>query len=309
MWSNGITTASQVVTPAAGITSINYIVTVSDGCSIPAMDTSTVIINPASVGFLNGFPTEGCQPLTVVFNTGSNNGILYTWNFGDGNTGTGTTLSNTYMNSGTYDVSVTITTAAGCNTVIDSLAYITVNPKPTAAFSATPNPVSSLSPLVNFTDLSTITITNWNWNFGDVTSITDVSTSQNPSYQYPGAGANTVTLIVTNQYGCMDTATQVIDVIDDFVFYAPNAFTPDGNGINDTFLPKGIGYDVHTFNLMIFDRWGNLIFTSNDYQKGWDGRANGGSNIAQMDVYVWKVELIDNVKKDHHYIGSVSLVK
>ncbi|MCX6295948.1 MAG: gliding motility-associated C-terminal domain-containing protein [Bacteroidetes bacterium] len=193
--------------------------------------------------------------------------------------------------------------------MIDSIAYVNVNPNPFADFSISPNPVSSLSPFVSFTDLSTVTITNWSWNFGDLTSTSDVSTAQNPSYQYPSTGSNTVTLIVTNQFGCVDTATQIVDIIDDFVFYAPNAFTPDGDGLNDIFLPKGIGYDIETFNMMIFDRWGNNIYSTDDYNKGWDGRANHGTEIAQIDVYVWKVELTDNKKLKHKYIGHVTIVK
>ena len=102
---------------------------------------------------------------------------------------------------------------------------------------------------------------------------------------------------------------QMIDIIDDFVFYAPNAFTPNDDGTNEIFLPQGIGYDIKTFNMMIFDRWGNLIYTTDDYKKGWDGKANQGTEIAQIDVYVWKVSLVDNQKRMHKYIGHVSIVK
>jgi gliding motility-associated-like protein len=305
-WDNGSTNASQTVTPP-GVT--NYIVTVSDGCSAPASDTSTVSINPGSIGILQGLPTEGCDPLTVTFVGGSNNGVSYLWDFGDGHTGTGTNTSNTYTVAGTYDVTLTITTAAGCTTLIDSIDYVTVYPLPNAAFTATPNPVSSLSPFVSFFDQSTAAITSWSWNFGDVTTTADTSSAQNPVYQYPQAASNLVTLIVMNQYGCYDTAQAIVDVIDDFVFYAPNAFTPDGDGLNDVFLPKGIGFDFDTFNMMIFDRWGNLIYQQEEYGKGWDGRAKGGSEIAQIDVYVWKVSLKDNQGHPHKYIGHVSIVK
>ena len=308
-WSNSVNTQSQTVTPPAGATTLNYIVTVSDGCSTPVIDTSTVTVNPGSIGLLQGLPNEGCEPLTVSFIAASNNGVSYSWSFGDGNSGAGANTSNTYMNDGTYNVTLTITTAAGCATIIDSLAYVLVHPKPDADFTAFPNPVSSLSPFVTFTDLSTITITSWNWNFGDLSTTADVSTIQNPTYQYPGAGSDSVTLIVTNQFGCIDTAMQMIDIIDDFVFYAPNAFTPNDDGTNEIFLPQGIGYDIKTFNMMIFDRWGNLIYTTDDYKKGWDGKANQGTEIAQIDVYVWKVSLVDNQKRMHKYIGHVSIVK
>jgi gliding motility-associated-like protein len=308
-WSNGPTTQSQTVSPTIATSPMNYIVTVNDGCSSPSTDTATVTVNPGSIGLLQGLPHVGCQPLLVNFTAISNNGVTYTWNYGDGTTGTGSASSHIYPNAGTYDVTVTITTAAGCNTLIDSLSYVLVNPVPNASFTASPNPASSLSPEVNFTDLSTVTITNWSWNFGDAGSTTDVSTLQNPSYSYTVTSVDTVVLIVTNQFGCKDTAKQVIDVIDDFVFYAPNSFTPDGNGVNDVFLPKGIGFDLDSFKMYIFDRWGNMIFSTDDSTKGWDGRANQGKEIAQMDVYVWRVELKDNQGQKHKYIGTVTIVK
>jgi gliding motility-associated-like protein len=307
-WSNGPAGSSQTVTPP-GTSAVNYIVTVSDGCSVPASDTSTVSINPGSIGLLQGLPTEGCEPLTVTFLGGSNNGVSYSWDFGDGSTGSGANIIHTYMNDGTYDVSMVITTAAGCTTVIDSLAYVTVNPVPDAEFTATPNPASSLSPIVSFIDQSTVTITSWDWDFGDLSTLADTSAQQNPVYQYPASGVNMVTLTVMNQFGCYDTDSLLIEVVDDFVFYAPNAFSPDGDGINDVFLPKGIGFDYDTFNMMIFDRWGNLIYQQDEYGKGWDGRANGGKELAQIDVYVWKVNLKDNMGHFHKYIGHVTIVK
>ncbi len=308
-WDNSNLTFSQIVTPPAGTTIMNYIVTVSDGCSATASDTSTITINPGSMGLFQGLPTIGCEPLTVAFTATSNNGVSYFWNFGDGNSGTGISTTNTYSNDGTFDVTLIITTAEGCSTVIDSFSYVTVNPNPTADFIAAPNPVSSLTPFVTFTDLSTLIITDWNWDFGDLSTTSDVSFVQNPTYQYSDVGENSVTLIVTNQFGCMDTTTRQIEIVDDFVFYAPNAFTPDGDGRNDIFIPKGIGFDLKSFNMMIFDRWGNLIYSTEDFEKGWDGRANHGAEIAQMDVYVWKVELKDDENRKHKYIGHVSIIK
>jgi gliding motility-associated-like protein len=126
---------------------------------------------------------------------------------------------------------------------------------------------------------------------------------------YSEPGTNTVMLVVTNQYGCVDTAYSPVEIIDDYAFYVPNAFTPDGDGINDVFIPKGVGYDEDSYSFLIFDRWGNMIFSSDDPEKGWNGIANHGSEIAQMDVYVWKVNVKDNRGLMHRYIGQVTLVK
>jgi gliding motility-associated-like protein len=303
-WDNGSTAQSQEVTPLAGVATTNYIVTVSDGCS-SASDTSSVSTYPASITSFQATPSKGCEPLTISFTATSNNGVTYAWNYGDGSTGAESVASYTYHTPGVYDVILTVTTANGCTSVIDSLAYVTVYPNPTADFEVS----QAASPFLAFTDLSTVTITNWIWNFGDQASMVDTSTAQNPTYQYPAPGTDTVSLIVTNQFGCVDSITKGVEVIEIFEFYVPNSFTPDENGVNDIFLPKGVGYDVKSFFMIIFDRWGNLIFSTNDYQKGWNGKANHGTDVAQIDTYVWKIELTDNKGIRHKYMGTVTLLK
>ena len=79
--------------------------------------------------------------------------------------------------------------------------------------------------------------------------------------------------------------------------------------MNEIFLPKGAGWDPNDFNLWLFDRWGNMIYHNVDMNKGWDGKANGGKEIAQEDVYIWKVELKDIFGKSHAYKGILTLVK
>ncbi len=92
-----------------------------------------------------------------------------------------------------------------------------------------------------------------------------------------------------------------------FTFYIPNAFSPNGDGINDEFFGKG--ESIMEYDIWIFDRWGNLIFSGKDLNAKWDGRANGGNEIAKQDVYVWKVRLTDVFLKKHDYLGTVTLVK
>jgi len=310
-WSNGPTTQSQTVSPSIAVSPINYIVTAMDGCSQPASDTSIVIVLASPTGIFTESDTAGCEPLTVNFNATSNsNGAAYTWNFGDLTTGSGASPSHTFVKDSTYTVTLTITTTAGCTTLLAGNNAITVYPLPFADFSINPNPASALYPLVNFTDLSTITISSWLWNFGDPIQIASNSSMiENPDHTYSGAGTFTTQLIVTNQFGCVDSVDKMIEVEDDFVFYAPNTFTPNDDDVNDVFLPEGIGYDVNTFRFYIFSRWGELIFYSDDNTKGWNGIANHGEKIAQIGVYVWKVDLTDNKGYKHKYIGHVNLIK
>jgi len=95
-----------------------------------------------------------------------------------------------------------------------------------------------------------------------------------------------------------------------FSFYAPNSFTPDGDLINDSFTPKGVGVDETDYELWIFDRWGNMIWRTTIWGESWDGRVNKGGEIAQLDTYVWKVQVKEKDSgQKHNYIGHVSIVK
>ena len=96
-------------------------------------------------------------------------------------------------------------------------------------------------------------------------------------------------------------------VKDVYTFFAPNAFTPDGDGLNDVFLPQGHAIDLNEYKLYIFNRWGEIIFETYHYDEGWDGTVNGV--LVQMDTYVWRVELQDIFGENHKYIGRVSVVR
>ncbi len=311
LWSNAVTTKSQVVNPKLVNSPAKYIVTIKDGCSEPAIDTATVIIHPGSIGTLVGSDTAGCEPLEVNFSAISNNGLTYVWNFGDGTPEvTAVSPTHEYKNDGKYTVTVNVKTAFGCITPIVRPQYITVYPVPEAAFLSDPSSTTFISPIVNFKDVSKPDVVSWDWDFNDPsTKANNTSKLKNPTHAFSGINDYNVRLIVTTIHGCIDTTYEIYHVYDDFVFYVPNTFTPNEDGINEVFLPKGIGYDPKTYHLYIYDRWGNFIFYSDDPEKGWDGRANHGSEIAQQDVYVWKIDLKDNSGKVHKYMGHVNIIK
>lgn len=309
-WSNGFNGASQTVSPTAVQSPMNYIVTASDNCSPTDTDTSTVIIHPQAISFISANDTAGCEDFSPTFTALSNIGVSYQWTFGDGSAAqSGSPITHTYVTPGSYDVTLTVTTAQGCVSTVSNSQYIDVFPAPDAAFTSSPNPTTSTAPLVNFFDQST-GATSWAWDFGVPFNSNDTSSSQNPVYVYADTGIYTVQLIITNSFGCTDTAYGPVEIIPEYVIYAPNAFTPTNNdGINDTFMPRGIGIDPDNFEMTIFDRWGNAIYKTTDINRGWDGRANGGDKIAQIDVYVWKIVTKDFRGDTHEYIGHVTLIK
>jgi gliding motility-associated-like protein len=166
-----------------------------------------------------------------------------------------------------------------------------------------PRTTSILEPIITFTNLST-GANFWAWNFGD--SLTSFN-SDPPPHTYPDTGTYVVTLITSTLFNCWDTTYQNVTIDPDFVFYIPSAFSPNGDGLNETFSGKGIF--IEQYQMTIFDRWGNLIYKTSDINKPWDGKAAGGSLIAQNDVYVYSIVVTDTKKNKHYYKGMVTLLK
>jgi gliding motility-associated-like protein len=205
-----------------------------------------------------------------------------------------------------YSVQLIVTSNAGCSDTIAVSNLITVSPVPVAGFTHSPDQATTLTSLVQFQDTSLNAVA-WLWNFGDLPG--SMSTDQHPSFLYNGEGCYPVTLVVSNAAGCSDTAEQMICINPEITIYVPNAFTPNANGMNDIFLPAGTGISESGYRLMIFDRWGNLVFETTDLHQGWDGRIKGQSDIAQMDTYVWKLKAVDVTGVEHDMIGHVNLIR
>jgi len=297
--------------PAAGSYSVQLSVISYFGC--PDSITKNIIVNPNPVVSFVATDTAGCEPMCTSFINSSSitpgTNTLWLWNFGDGSpTSNSQSLDHCYINDSIYspnffDVTLTVTSDSGCVSTLSKNNYITVYPNPTANFTVQPTTTSITDPIISFANLSTGG-NFWNWNFGDM----DSSSSFNPlSHAYGDSGTYVITLITTTQYGCADTTYQSVVIESDFLFFIPNAFTPDGDGLNDNFTGKGIF--INTYEMSIFDRWGNLIFFTDDLDKPWDGKANHGTAIAQADVYVYVVKVVDFNRRKHNYRGIVTLVR
>ncbi len=279
------------------------------------MDSATVthLINPSPViNFVVDTP-KACPPHCVDFTDSTvamgSNIVKWEWDFGNQTTGIVKNPKDIcYPQPGSYNVSLKATTDKGCVAKLEKPYMIETYPKPIAQFTVEPNPVSLWDPTVRFYDQSSRDVKTWVWNLGDGKII--FPNIKNPVHQYVVGLAKTytVTLTVTNAYGCIDSIPHAVEVQPEFTFYIPNAFTP-GNSekVNDTFFGKGVG--IIEYHLWVFDRWGNMVFNTKDINTGWDGRANNGADIAQQDVYVWKVKLKDVFNKNHEYIGTVTLVR
>jgi gliding motility-associated-like protein len=206
--------------------------------------------------------------------------------------------SITGLAAGTYIVSVN-----------DGNCYVTATvsigniPGPTADFGVTPQTATIDDPLFTFTDNSSGSPVLWEWDFGDGTT----SSTQNPIHSYSASGTYMIILTVENSMGCRDSTMREVIVKDNFVIWIPNAFTPDGDGFNDYFGPKGVGIDPDGFEFYVYNRWGELIFFTTDINQTWDGKVN--NRVVQQDVYPWLIIVKDINEKVHKLDGHVNVVK
>lgn len=299
---------SNVVDPqgisfdSAGVYPVTVTVT-ENGCSDSYTVNVTVYQLPEAS--FAAAPIAGCVPLTVQFSDLSTAAtqLYYTWYFGDGDTSNLANPVHTYMAVGIYDVMLIVHTTSGCIGV-DTLSVpgmVKVYPKPVAGFSLSDTTFSIFNPYIAATDLSQ-NGDSCVLDFGDGYRVNDC----NADHIYWNYGSYTVMQVVFNQYGCSDTAYIPVEVLPEYRFFIPNTFTPNGDGLNDIFMPAAFGCENYHF--MIFDRWGMLLFETYDTMQGWDGRFKGEK--CQEDVYVWKIEFTNAVSRGYEqYIGHVNLVR
>ncbi len=326
-WSGGAGTFSDknnplsMYTPTAAeyaLGTIKLTLTTDDPVGPCTPASSDVILNfykNPTIKFLID-KKKGCPVHCVNFSDSSfvTGGTVsaWKWNFGDSTSSDNISSvpkpNHCYENTGLYTVSLTVTSDRGCVSSLTVPKMIEVFALPTAEFYPTPNPASMYDPRVTLKNGSSADVVYWNYHFGDGDSVSPAVKS--PIHKYPGiAGRSYIaTLKVRNANGCVNYIEHIIEIIPEFSFYIPNAFTPIRNdGVNDTFFGKGVG--IIKYHIWIFDRWGNMVFDTPDIDHGWDGRANKGQDVAQQDVFVWKVQLTDVFNKVHDYIGTVTLVK
>lgn len=290
VWSDASTTNPMTVSPTT-TTSYTVVGTDANGCVGTAI--STVTVNPLPVITVDSAMVCQGVPATLTASGAS----TYAWSSGSA----GAALTDTPSATNVY--TVTGTDANGCSST--GSGTITIIPTPTAEFDASPQPAIVSFPTITFNDQSSTDVIYWNWDFGDGDTL--APSTPNPIHTYPKVETTyDVTLIVRNSL-CQNSIMHQIVIGPEYSFFIPNAFTPNGDGENDTFFGKGKG--ILEYELMIFDRWGNFIFYAEDINDGWDGKANDGTEAAQQDVYVWKVNLKDIFNKTHRFIGTVTLVR
>lgn len=275
--------------PDTGVYDVQLVVTDVNGCQ----DDTTIQIHwrPYPVFPLAFAPSTGCVPHLVPTPAPNPYPIAnYTtlWNWGNGQTSTqGAPADFVYTQAGTYTRQLIVIAPNGCRDTFSS--QHTALEVPVADFTFAPNPITHTNPTVQFTDQST-NAAQWEWHFG-LNRIPDYRYAQNPSFTYRDTGVFVAQLVVTHLNGCTDTIAKPVDIVPQFTFFLPNAFTPNMDGRNDGFRGNGILQYISEFEMQIFNRWGEMIFTTNSPTEAWNGRKFNTGELCQSGVYVVQVRL------------------
>jgi gliding motility-associated-like protein len=274
---------------------------------------AAVIINPNPQVNFTVNDTIGCELLCITFHDSSSvysgANAAWTWSFGDSSLSVSGSLANhCFYNDSVYSpvfytITLSVTSDSGCMASLVKPNYIEVLPLPESSFAVVPVSATIVNPVISITNLSA-GADFWNWDLGD----TDTTSVENPvSHTYADTGTYQISLITVTQYGCSDTAYETVIIEPEFTIYIPNAFSPNNDEVNDTFICKSSF--ISEFKMAIFDRWGNLIYETDSIEKPWDGRANRGTDMAQTDVYVYSIHITDIKNKKHSIKGMVTLIK
>ena len=211
-------------------------------------------------------------------------------------------IVRTFMHEGSYPISLYVKDEWGCASAYYEVLELNSNPK--SDFYFNPSTPSTTNPLVQFVNLSTPN-TQAIWDFGN----NILSNDWSPIQTFQDAGWHDVLLTIKDYNGCQDSIQKSILVESDLLFYVPDAFTPNNDGSNDMFGPKGFQLErLQSFSLKVWSQLGELIFESRDINQFWDGKTKSGLD-AHTDTYIWSIRINDELGKQTHHTGTVNLLR
>lgn len=285
--------------PTPGAYNIRLIMTEPDACNSPDTIIKTLVFTQDHMTAAFDLPDTLCEGLPVNFRNHSENATEYDWYFGDGQTGTDAQPEHTYDTPGTYHVVLVAHNPTACNQTDSMSRTITISSSPTAAFTATPfQPETNVPTTFNNQSQEAI---RYFWNFGDGTN----STEKDPVHQFPRTGSFNVCLTAYNAQGCYDVVCKSISSKVEPLADLPTGFSPNGDGKNDVLYVRG--YGIQTMSLKIFNRWGQMVFESQNQSQGWDGTYLGEAQ--EMDAYAYVLEITFTDGSHMRKQGNVTLLR
>lgn len=305
-----ITNPNSNLTTVAPEQTTTYTVTVNDNCgtSPVSQQVNVVVLNLPNVNFAVS-PQNACAPLSGTLTNNTIDIANCEWyingQFYDNNCNS----SFEFNNVGENEISLFVTDIFGCKNSDTSLVEVYANPIANFYFESDSATILNSNIFFNGT-ISSEDVVFWDWEFSNL----GIDTGRTTSFMFNDAGAYPVTLYVENENGCKDTITYFVEIKDDYAIYIPNAFTPNGDEINNTFGPVGVGLvdGVDNYVMRIFNRWGQIVYETNSLNLPWNGTTRQGGrdgNIAPNGVYIYTIRIKDLFGEEHEYTGKVTLIR
>lgn len=292
----------HTVTPEVQTT---YYFTAQNSCGESQTDSLTVNVFLPPNAYVLSDGTSGCDEVNVDFSYSHDpynydlTGVAWQINYQD------YTVDEPQVNfTGSSNViaDLFLSFSNGCTFEYNEIVGVEVFESPDADFYFNPDP-ALVHEITEFVDISKGNPQEWEWYFeGSL-----ISTEERPTHVFNETGEYTVTQIIINEYGCSDTMIHTVEVIGSYTVFVPNAFTPDGNDRNNNFKPIMSDIVPDNYEFLIFNRWGEVIYRTNDLEGEWDGNFQG-ENVKD-GVYIWKVFVTDNVGLEHELMGHVTLLR
>ena len=296
-------------------TNTQYCVVLSEQCGSPTTDSCMLVYFPTPiVPEMTPNITEMCTPGTFTFTNTSENGQEIATMLAEFSEGSSYTLNGldgvtvTFEAPMFYSLDMTVTSIYGCVYTGTHENVVEVKPMPTADFTFSANPATIFETSVMMQDRSSFDVVEWEW--FSPGSTPNYSQAENPTFMFPEGepGEYPVTLQVTTDNGCTDTVTYIMQIVPAILFYAPNTFTPDNDEYNQSWEFFVSGIDIYNFELIIFNRWGEVIWETKDPSVKWDGTF-GGKRVPQ-GTYTWRAWVKDPRNDDkHEFQGHINVIR
>lgn len=278
----------------------------------------TITVHPIPDATIRPEIPAGCNPHTTTMELDITNDIdettaTYDWVLGLGQFSSEMLPNATYFEDGTTDVSLMITSQHGCDTTLTT--SVDAYPIPKAMFRPNPdNFTTAALPRFRFNNLSEVSpvlgsyIDVFEWNFGEIDNPAAISSEQHPIHVYPAdTGSYDVTLMVETNYGCRDSFNYPVVIGPDLLVFVPNAFTPNLSGPLENEGFRAVISGEKAMEIIIFNRWGELMFKSTDKNQRWDGTFKG--QPCQQDVYAYQLQVTSLDDEVKTYTGTITLLR
>ena len=285
---------------AAGTFPVNLTIA-ENGCTETYTADVWVVEDPSVTVTVDN--NEGCPSLYTNFfaTPNSETQMFYEWNFGDDGSATNEDPTHVYHQSGNFDISLHAYTISGCvsDLYVNLNDAVIVHPVPNPGFVVNPMEVSIDNPVVTISDSSQFA-TQCVYYTSDGATLTGFDVT----YGFTQSGRQSITQVVTNDFGCSATTIGYV-YIGGSVFFAPNAFSPNQDGINDAWIPVHTG--ITKYHIQIFNRWGDIVFESENIEQPWMGNAYDGDYYVPDGIYHYVITYFDMLEKPTVLKGTINI--